>query len=316
MNPTLRDSYLEHAKLDPAAYASEVEGQFRAGVSALFTDAMLDAVVDSGVTVRPPRPGVDYRAFVDAASGGGSDAFATAVAHDEGGVAVLDALLVRRPPFSAVDAVRESAAFLGEYRLQFVEGDAYAGGRGGGVFQDMFRLQGLHYRVSERDRSAIYRDLLPLVTSGQVRLLDDPVLLREARGLVRSPGQKVDRIDHRRGAHDDAVNACGGALTVARLDAREPLLWVPAWGGEPFLRYDPKTDTHYDEHGEVTHGMVRPARTGPGGFVDPGFWIDAERGPRYGFDGWASYYVDFRLLPEDERRPWESEEAFLERRRR
>ena len=56
MNPTLPSDYLERmAKDDPEAYQSEVLGEFRAGVSALFSDSdVLEAAVDRGVKERLP----------------------------------------------------------------------------------------------------------------------------------------------------------------------------------------------------------------------------------------------------------------------
>lgn len=72
------------------------------------------------------------------------------------------------------------------------------------------------HEASPRDRSAIYHELLPLVQSHRVRLLDHPELLRELRGLERRRGASGrDRIDHALSAHDDRANAVSGAVVLA-----------------------------------------------------------------------------------------------------
>jgi hypothetical protein len=56
MNPTLPRDYLERmAQDDPEAYRSEVLGEFRAGLSALFDAEALEGCVDRGVRERLPE---------------------------------------------------------------------------------------------------------------------------------------------------------------------------------------------------------------------------------------------------------------------
>jgi hypothetical protein len=50
------------------------------------------------------------------------------------------------------------------------------------------------------------------VNAGEVRLLDQPDLLREIRGLERRRTPTRDKVDHRPGAHDDRANACAGVI--------------------------------------------------------------------------------------------------------
>ena len=104
------------------------------------------------------------------------------------------------------------AQTLAQYRLTEVTGDRYAAGF---VVDAMARV-GIAYRHSDRDRSAIYADAMPLFTSGRARLLDNQKLIAQLANLERktSVGGR-DRIDHPRGAHDDCANAVAGALTLA-----------------------------------------------------------------------------------------------------
>jgi hypothetical protein len=212
MNSTLPADYLERmAQDDPEAYRSEVLGEFRQGISALFDPEALDAVVATGVRERPPQRGYKYVCFTDASSGSGSDAFATAVAHRDGDVAVLDALRVRKPPFEPSSAIAEAAELAKAYGVREMNGDRFAPG----FVQEGFASHGLLYRPSTRDRSALYLELLPAANSSRVSLLDIPELLKELRGLERRRGTGgKDRCDHRRGSHDDAANACAGALVL------------------------------------------------------------------------------------------------------
>jgi hypothetical protein len=80
----------------------------------------------------------------------------------------------------------------------------------------MFDAAGIVYRNSDRDRSAIYSDVLPLFTSGRVRLLDDARIVSQFASLERktSSGGK-DVINHPVGGHDDLCNAVAGALVAA-----------------------------------------------------------------------------------------------------
>jgi hypothetical protein len=62
------------------------------------------------------------------------------------------------------------------------------------------------------------------VNARAVRLLDQPDLLRELRGLERRRGVSGrDRVDHRPGAHDDLAVAAAGVLS-ALVKASEPTI--------------------------------------------------------------------------------------------
>jgi hypothetical protein len=121
-------------------------------------------------------------------------------------------------PFATDAAVAQIAAVLKSYRCTRVNGDKYAAEW---VVQS-FARHGVRYEHSEHDRSALYANMLPLLTSGRARLLDNRRLVHQLAGLERTllPAGR-ERIDHVRGAHDDLSNACAGALTFA--SAHQPL---------------------------------------------------------------------------------------------
>jgi hypothetical protein len=86
---------------------------------------------------------------------------------------------------------------------------------------------GINYRHSDRDRSAIYNDVLPLFNSGRVRLLDNRRLITQLASLERktsSAGRDV--VDHPRGARDDSANSAAGALVLATTKTKfRGLMW-------------------------------------------------------------------------------------------
>jgi hypothetical protein len=170
--------------------------------------------------------GTSYAAFVDP-SGGSSDIMTVAIAHhDRGGRAVLDAVRERRSPFSPDEVVVEFSGLLKAYGIRKVTGDRYGGEWPG----ERFRAHGIEYVPSEKSKSDIYRDLLPLLNSQKIELLDVPRLATQLIGLERRTARSgKDSIDHAPGAHDDVANSVSGALLLA--NAAPPVLW----GQEAFL---------------------------------------------------------------------------------
>ena len=91
------------------------------------------------------------------------------------------------------------------------------------------RKHGVNVTPSERTKSDIYREFLPLLNSGNVELLDLPRLASQLAGLERKTARGGrDSIDHAPGGHDDVINAAAGALVLAGAPARVPfgLLFV------------------------------------------------------------------------------------------
>jgi hypothetical protein len=210
-NPTLPQRVVDRAyERDAASARAEFGGEFRDDVAGFLELALVEAAIDRGVTVRPPRVGVHYRSACDP-SGGARDSFTMAIVHDEGDTAVLDCIAEIKPPFNPSEATATMAAILKEYRLSRTVGDRYAAE----WVVDAFSKVGIKYEHAERDRSAAYLDVLPLFTSGRVRLLDNSRLSAQFAALERrtSPIGK-DRVDHGPGGHDDLCNAAALALTI------------------------------------------------------------------------------------------------------
>jgi hypothetical protein len=213
-NPTLAQSVVDRAfERDPAAAGAEYMAQFRSDLEAFVSfDVVHDGCVIRGLYEKPPQHGVQYAAFCDP-SGGSSDSMTLAIgSFDHGrGVVMLDAIRETKPPFSPENVVAEYSHLLKSYGIARLVGD-----RWGGVWcVESFERHGISYEQSAKPKSDLYIDLLPLLNSGRIHLLDHPKLVSQLTNLERrtSRGGK-DSIDYAPGAHDDLANAVAGLCST------------------------------------------------------------------------------------------------------
>jgi hypothetical protein len=225
LNPSFDPQVVADALADdPAAARAEYLGEFRDDIGGYIPIELIEGLVDVGVTVRPPRDGVRYFAFVDSAGGTGQDSFTLTIAHiGEGEMVVIDLIHEIRPPFNPQEAVFEVVHLARSYMVSKVVGDMYAPG----FVSEAFERHGRGYEFSERNKSQIYVDALPYLTAGKVRLLDNRRSIVQLAGLERrtNSGGK-DSIDHGRNSHDDVANAIAGAIVSAAGSAGDPGHWI------------------------------------------------------------------------------------------
>lgn len=213
-NPSVPAAIIEKAyRDDPSAAAAEWGGEFRSDVESFISREALDAVVVPGRLELPRLPSVSYRAFLDFAGGSGGDSATLAIGHTETRdgirINVLDCLRERRPPFSPESVCSEFAEVLKAYGLTDAISD-----RWGGLFpiEQMSKL-GVRVTPSAKAKSDLYRELLPLINSRRIELLDHPRLLAQLAGLERRTARGGrDTIDHGPNAHDDVGNSAAGVL--------------------------------------------------------------------------------------------------------
>ena len=197
--------------MDPAAASAEYMAQFRTDVEGFITREAVEACVNVGVRESPSERKHSYVAFVDP-SGGSSDAMTLAIAHKEGETEILDVIRERKPPFSPEAVVEEFSSLIKTYRYSRVYGVGYAGEWP----REQFQKRGVFYEPADRSKSEIYVDLLPLINSRAIDLLDHDRLLMQLTSLERRTSRAgKDSIDHAPGAHDDVANAVTGALVTA-----------------------------------------------------------------------------------------------------
>jgi hypothetical protein len=250
MNPSASRAFVDRQwRRDAAVAASEygpaTGGQvvFRRDVEAYLDPDVVEAAVCRGRYELPPLPGLQYTGFVDA-SGGSRDSFTLAIAHRQEHRVVLDLVREWRAPFKPSEPVAEYAKLLAMYEVTYVTGDRYAGEWP----REAFANHGIGYEPSERVKSALYQELLPLINGGVAELLDVPRLFmqlvaldrRTARGgrdsidigYLKRHSQTHEGDDHKV-AHDDVANAAAGALVLAA-------------EGLPSSAKDPADDTPFE----------------------------------------------------------------------
>lgn len=218
MNPTYDRRTITRAfKKDPVVAASEFGSDgfvtFRQGRAALFDQAPVTGAIVVDQRELNPLPGVTYFAFVDAAQGSRSgDSMALGIAHKDGGRAVLDLVREVEPPFSPGRVIVETfAPILKQYGCHEVKGDRHAVG----FVAEYFAACGVKFVPSPHSKSELYAELLPMVNTGLVELLDHPTLRNQLLALERrSVRGGRDSIDHPRGGHDDVANVAAGALVA------------------------------------------------------------------------------------------------------
>ena len=211
MNQTVPAGEIERAYTeDPMRAAAEYGAEFRTDVETYVSEDVLEAVTVPDRHEVPPAVGLAYVGFVDP-SGGGADSFTLAIAHRAGERLVLDLVREVRPPFSPEQVVEDFSETARRYRVAQLVGDHYAGEWP----REQFRKHDLTYAPSARPKSDLYRDLLPLLNSGRIELLDLPRLRAQFRLERRTGRGGRDVIDHAPGGHDDLANAAAGALLLA-----------------------------------------------------------------------------------------------------
>ncbi|MCX5919097.1 MAG: hypothetical protein NTX30_20770 [Deltaproteobacteria bacterium] len=213
MNPLYSSKIIERARTeDASSAAAEYDAEFRADLETYISTEALEAVIVPGRFEIPPQQGRQVFAFVDP-SGGRGDAMTLSGCFIDGAKIVQAFTRTRKPPFNPDDVAREFSEILKTYHVSMVTGDRYSGE----WCVQSFSKQGISYKNSERTKSEIYGEFLPLVMQGRVELLDNKKQAAEFRQLDRRTGRGggKDLIDHPQGLHDDAANACAGAVVAA-----------------------------------------------------------------------------------------------------
>jgi hypothetical protein len=216
LNPTLDQAVVDQAFADdPALAAAEWMAEFRSDIEGFVDTDVVQGCV-GGHFELPPLAQYRYYAFVDP-SGGSADSMTMAISHKEGERIVIDLVREVKPPFSPETTIDDFAIALKPYRISTVVGDRYAGE----FPREQFRKRGIQYRCSEKPKSDLYRDLLPILNSGRIVLPKSDRLVNQLCGLERRTSRAgKDSIDHGPGTHDDLANVLAGAANLIVLADR------------------------------------------------------------------------------------------------
>jgi hypothetical protein len=237
-NPTLTQAEIDCALADdPEGNYAEWLAEFRSDLSTFLSDELVDDAVEHGRPLElPPQPNIRYRGFCDP-SGGRHDAYTLAIGHkvgrrflgnNESARFVIDVVRGFKPPFDPMQVTRDYAALLKDYKVTEVIGDNYSAE----WVTASFKEHGIRFKTSERPKSQLYLECLPLFTRAAVSLPDLPPLLKELRLLERQTHRSGrDSVDHpKRGSDDYANSLCGCLAHLGKPSIDHSLRWV---GDEP-----------------------------------------------------------------------------------
>jgi hypothetical protein len=214
-NPTLPQADIDLAyQQDAEAARAEFGGEFRSDISSYIDRAAVMACVNGNVKEIGPRGG-QYYAFVDP-SGGRADSMTMCIAHEERERVYIDVLREVVPPFSPDTAVAEFASILKRYGVREVTGDRY----GAEWVTEAFRKVGVTYKNSDLSASELFKELVPLLNTRTILLLENGKAIGQLCALERRAGRNGnDSISHPRGGFDDLAVAIAGAAWLAGTNA-------------------------------------------------------------------------------------------------
>jgi hypothetical protein len=215
MNSSVPQAFIDQAiEKDPQKAAAEYLAQFRSDLEAYVSREVVEACTDKGVLERLPQHGISYVGFVDPAGGSGQDAMTLAIAHFDHPTQTVIVDLERewRPPFSPEFVSEEFAKTLKRYKVATIASDRF----GGDWPVEQFRHFDITVDPKAKPKSDLYSDLLSLLNSKRIRLLDNPRGFNQLLSLERRVARGAKpTIDHPPAKHDDIINAVAGAAVRA-----------------------------------------------------------------------------------------------------
>jgi hypothetical protein len=238
-NPTIAKDEIDRLVAnDPAKNRAEYLAEFRTDLESFVVAEIVAACVAPGLRVRPPQRNVTYYGACDP-SGGSADSFVAGVCHMEysAQTCTIDALVEAKPPFSPEVVCKQFSELFKSYNISTIYGDKYAG-----VWPvEQFSKFGINYQQNAKPKSELYQDLLPILNSMRIELLDDPRLIAQLCGLERRTARGgKDSIDHPPGAHDDLANVAAilSSITLNRYGTYDTSYsWVEGDANEPSRSY-------------------------------------------------------------------------------
>jgi len=208
---------------DPEGFQSEYGAVFAkpGGGNLFLTAQIVDQCIERGRVSNPPKPGVEYTAWMDAAFK--RDRFSFGIGHSEvvnGQLrAVVDHLRNWTPPkrkgadLDPEEVVNEIVTDLLMYGCSRIHGDQFADT----VLKSMFMKRGIVFvecPATNPEKTDAYKNLRASLQAHLVDLPDNPEMEKDLKGLVRlrtTGNHTTIAAPRRRNAYDDA------ATVVSRL---------------------------------------------------------------------------------------------------
>jgi hypothetical protein len=167
-----------------------------------------------GVREQPPDPQHCLLRILRP-SAGSSDSMTLAIGHYDHNrqAAVVDVLREAKPAptFSPEQVTQEFAHELQRYHVAKVISDKF----GGSWVTEQFARFGILCEQSAKPKSDLYTDLVALLNSRRIELVDNQRLAAQLCSLERRTARSGrDSIDHPPGGHDDLANSVAGLASI------------------------------------------------------------------------------------------------------
>jgi hypothetical protein len=211
MNPTFPQATIDRAlEQDRLRYNAEYNSIWRDDLQTLVAREVVEDCVVPGCHEIAPQSGVSYVGFIDSASGSGQDSFGLAIGHLKAEMVVIDCLREIKPPFSPEIVSKEFCDLLLSYHISFCLADKYAGE----WLSEQFSKNGVRVDQSAKSKSELYTDMLAMLSSRRVALLDHPRSVAQICSLERRnrSGGRAS-IDSPVGMHEDVANCIAGIIS-------------------------------------------------------------------------------------------------------
>jgi hypothetical protein len=258
-NSSLPQSVVDRAyERDSASASAEYGGEFRIDLEVFCSVETVLQCTIGGVIERPPAThrGVTHFAFADM-SGGSQDSAALCIGHFDFAkqTVIVDLLRERTAPHSPEEVTQDFCRTLRSYGVTTVQGDKYAGEWP----REQYQKFGVTYDSATLPKSQLYQDLLPLLNSRRIELVDNQKLRNQLVGLERRTARSGrDSIDHAPGQHDDCANAIAGLASLLTQQPPSYLDFCKVMNGSAAVDSDPNEEwrrlrrtLYYESHGTV-----------------------------------------------------------------
>ena len=221
MNPTLKKATVQKAyDRDPVVASSEFGASFRESIGGYVNSTTLKKVTVKDRKELHYNSFSKYIAAADLSAGvseNSDDASAVIGYVKKSLIGAPDKLIICKylhynAPFNPDYVIKKMSELLREFKIKRIHADNYAS-------QFQSRLWGknrIKHIPIKRNKTEIYADLLGMISSGSIELLDDPELLTQAMNLQRKTvGGGREIIDHISGADDALINSIGILASIS-----------------------------------------------------------------------------------------------------
>ena len=225
LNPSLSEHVIAEAlATDIEGARAEWLGEFRSDLSDLFTPEALERCTAKRRQDLPPSPTARHVGASDAAGGGGAssrDGYAAACVHVERGRVVVDWMELVRPPFDPLEVTARLCHRFRQYQIRTVHADQWSLG----TITAEAKRHGVLIERRARSTSDDFLEFAATINATIVELPDDRELRNQLEALQRSTRSGGrDRVEHRRGEHDDLAAAVARACVVAAAGLRRSFI--------------------------------------------------------------------------------------------